>query len=130
MQSANARYCLVFGGYRRPDAGARVGAAGLVGEVGAVEVRAQNARAVRCVRLQPPTQLEESEVLLVAGHGRGRQEARRAVAGVCPARGAKRLLGAVHEVGAGAPVDVKVDEARCQIAALQVDAGPVVALCP
>ena len=72
--------------------------------------------------------LEEGQVLLVAGHGRGRQQARGAVAGVGPADGAERLLGPVHEIGAVAAVDVEVDEPGCEIATLQVDVGSVVAL--
>ena len=91
-------------------------------------MRAQDAGAVRGVRLQPPAQAEEGEVLLVAGDGCGRQEAGGAVAGVGATGGAERLLGAVHEVGAVAAVDVQVDEPGREVAAPQVDAGLVVAL--
>ena len=128
MLSANARYYSYSAGTggRTPAPG--VCAAGLVGEVGAVEVRAQDAGAIRSVRLQPLAQAEECEMLLVAGHGCGRQEARGAVAGVGATGGAKRLLGPVHEVGPVPPVDVEVDEPGCEIATPQVDLGLVVAL--
>jgi hypothetical protein len=118
---------LLLGGDRWPHPGTGVGAAGLVGEVGAVEVRAQDPGTIRSVRLQPPAQAEESQVLLVAGHGRGRQEARGAVPGVGATGGSEHLLGPVHEVGPVAPVDLEVDEPGRQEAAPQVDAGPVVA---
>ncbi len=55
-----------------------------------------------------------------ADRGR-RQHAGRAVTRVGPADGAEGGLGAVHEIVAVAAVDVKVDEARREVGAGEVD---------
>ena len=96
-------------------------AARLRGEVGAIEVGAEDACAAGAFALQPPAHVEERQVLLVAGDGGGGQQAGGAVAGVGAADGAEGVVGAVHEVGAGAAVDVQIDEAGDEIAASQVD---------
>ena len=65
----------------------------------------------------------ETHVLLVPGDGRGRRATRRSVPGVGRQDGAKRFGRSVHEVGPVAAVDVQIDEAGEQIAALQIDDG-------
>ncbi len=60
-------------------------------------------------------------MLVVARDGGGGQEAGRAVAGVGAADGSEGVFRAVHEVGAGAAVDVQVHEAGGEGGAVQVD---------
>ena len=86
-------------------------AARRVGEVRAVEMSAQNAGAAGAVVHQTTAQIEKDQMLLVAGDGGGRQQAGGTVTGVGAADGAEGVGGAVHEVGAGAAVDVQVHEA-------------------
>ena len=91
-------------------------------EVRPVEVGAEDSGlAVAAVGFHPTAEVEESQVLVVTGdRGRG-QQARRPVAGVGAADGAKGVFRPVHEVGAGAAMDVQVHEAGKKVAAVEID---------
>ena len=58
---------------------------------------------------------------IVPRDGSGWHDARRAVAGMAGQHGLERLVGAVHEIGARAAVDVQIDEARRDEAVAGVD---------
>lgn len=60
-------------------------------------------------------------MLIVPGHRRGRRETRRPVASVGKTDGLPGVFVAIHEVGAGTTVHVKVDEAGNEVAAAQID---------
>ena len=77
--------------------------------------------AVAALGLHAAAEVEEGQVLVVAGDGGGGQQAGRAVAGVGAADGAEGVFRAVHEVGAGAAVDVQVHEAGGEVGAVEVD---------
>jgi hypothetical protein len=91
-------------------------------EVGTIEVRAEDARAPRSALFQSTACFEESEMLIVARDGGGRQKAGGSMACMGTANGPKGFRVAVHEVRAVAAVDVQVNEAGDEVAALKVDA--------
>ena len=72
--------------------------------------------------------IQECQVLLMPRNRRRGQQARRAMPRMGKTDGAKRFLRPIHEIRARAAVDVQIDIARREVAALQVDVIHVVRL--
>ena len=86
-----------------------------------IKMSAQNARASRSVLFEPTTSIQKIKVLLVAGdRGRGQQTGC-AVTEVCLANSPKRVIAAVHEIGAGPAMHVQVNEPWREIAVFQLN---------
>jgi hypothetical protein len=71
--------------------------------------------------LELPTRFQKSQVLLMAGHRRRRQQAGGTVTEMGLADRPKRFFIAVHEIRAGPSVDMKVHEPRHKVAISQVN---------
>src|SRR5579871_341196 len=111
----------VIGRLRSADGGGRMTAACLAGKIRAIEMGAENRRAAGTFGLETATGFKKAQMLLVTGDGSGRQQAGRPVASMGAADCAESLGCAVHKVGAGASVDVQIDEPRREIATVEID---------
>ena len=75
----------------------------------------------RSILFKLPANLQERQVLLMPGDSRRRQKRSRSMPKMSAAHGTKRIGSGIHEIGAGAAVDMEIHISGHQVAIAKID---------